>query len=238
MTTCNCLGPQNGEPLCPCQMAATRGYFSTDPRVIISDSRDAEIERLRNETMNQRAILLALYNAAFASNDIRNDSRPMRDARTILDASYQQFNRSGEGMSNIVKRLRESSSVPYNCQGCMDAEREEAADEIERLRAAQWPNEATQEMLEADTTMKVSWEVKDIVPGQRVGSLERQEQWMIGYDPSINAAEGNKVLVSLSDGMIAKRGKDQDIADCLNSNGDAPLELIQRPRRGPDKNGR
>lgn len=25
--TCNCLGPQNGEPLCPCQMGAARWYI-------------------------------------------------------------------------------------------------------------------------------------------------------------------------------------------------------------------
>ena len=24
---CNCMGPQNGDPLCPCQMAAARGYL-------------------------------------------------------------------------------------------------------------------------------------------------------------------------------------------------------------------
>jgi hypothetical protein len=26
MTTCFCLGPQNGEPLCPCQMRAAREH--------------------------------------------------------------------------------------------------------------------------------------------------------------------------------------------------------------------
>lgn len=28
MVTCNCLGPQNGEPLCPCQMRAASGYLA------------------------------------------------------------------------------------------------------------------------------------------------------------------------------------------------------------------
>lgn len=28
MATCHCLGPQNGQPLCPCQMAAAEGYLT------------------------------------------------------------------------------------------------------------------------------------------------------------------------------------------------------------------
>lgn len=27
MSACNCLGPQNGEPLCPCQMNAARSHI-------------------------------------------------------------------------------------------------------------------------------------------------------------------------------------------------------------------
>lgn len=26
MATCNCMGPQNGQPLCPCQMRAAQGW--------------------------------------------------------------------------------------------------------------------------------------------------------------------------------------------------------------------
>lgn len=26
MSTCNCMGPQNGQPLCPCQMRAVQGW--------------------------------------------------------------------------------------------------------------------------------------------------------------------------------------------------------------------
>ena len=37
---------------------------------------------------------------------------------------------------DLVKRLNKSSSSPYSCQGCMDIEREEAADRIEKLEAA------------------------------------------------------------------------------------------------------
>jgi hypothetical protein len=37
---------------------------------------------------------------------------------------------------DLVKRLRQSSSSDYSCQGCMDTEREEAADHIEKLEAA------------------------------------------------------------------------------------------------------
>ena len=36
---------------------------------------------------------------------------------------------------DIVARLRTSSCSDYSCQGCKDLEREEAADEIERVRA-------------------------------------------------------------------------------------------------------
>ena len=34
---------------------------------------------------------------------------------------------------DLVKLLRQSSSSDYSCQGCMDTEREEAADRIEEL---------------------------------------------------------------------------------------------------------
>ena len=37
---------------------------------------------------------------------------------------------------DLVKRLRQSSSSDYSCQGCMDTEREKAADRIEKLEAA------------------------------------------------------------------------------------------------------
>ena len=36
-------------------------------------------------------------------------------------------------MTDLVNRLRQSSSSDYSCQGCMDTEREEAADRIEKL---------------------------------------------------------------------------------------------------------
>ncbi len=29
--TCACIGPQNGEPLCPCQMRAARSYLDRPP---------------------------------------------------------------------------------------------------------------------------------------------------------------------------------------------------------------
>ena len=38
---------------------------------------------------------------------------------------------------DLVKRLRQSSSSDYSCQGCMDTEREEAADRIEKLEKYQ-----------------------------------------------------------------------------------------------------
>lgn len=39
-------------------------------------------------------------------------------------------------IDDLVKRLRQSSSSDYSCQGCMDTEREEAADRIEKLENA------------------------------------------------------------------------------------------------------
>jgi len=32
MATCCCLGPQNGQPLCPCQMRAAEGWIA--PRTL------------------------------------------------------------------------------------------------------------------------------------------------------------------------------------------------------------
>lgn len=78
--------------------------------------------------------------------------------------------------------------------------------------------------------MKITWEAADIVPGQRVGCDKRDEQWMIGYLPSAESKQGYAVI-SLSDGLIAKIGDAQTIANHFNSSGDEPLELIQRPRR-------
>lgn len=73
--------------------------------------------------------------------------------------------------------------------------------------------------------MKVTWENTDIVAGQRVGAVGRAEQWIIGYEP----ITGKKALISLEDGMIAKIGDNQEIAEMLNLNNDAPMELLQRP---------
>lgn len=32
MANCNCTGPVNGQPLCPCQMRAAASYFDTNTR--------------------------------------------------------------------------------------------------------------------------------------------------------------------------------------------------------------
>jgi hypothetical protein len=79
--------------------------------------------------------------------------------------------------------------------------------------------------------MKVIWEIRDIVPGQRFGSEGCSEQWIIGYDP----VRGNKAIVSLADGMISTAGTDAQIVEFLNK-GTAvkPIELLLRPHRGPN----
>lgn len=57
----------------------------------------AHLNWAADEIERTRAVLLALYNAGFASNDIRNDSQAMREAREILDACYPSLNvQSGE----------------------------------------------------------------------------------------------------------------------------------------------
>lgn len=30
MAMCNCMGPQNGQPLCPCQMRAVQGWYGAE----------------------------------------------------------------------------------------------------------------------------------------------------------------------------------------------------------------
>lgn len=75
--------------------------------------------------------------------------------------------------------------------------------------------------------MRITWEPMDIVPGQRVGADQREEQWIIGYMPANN----DRALISLTDGMVAKVGTAEEIANHLNSSGDSPLELLQRQRR-------
>lgn len=50
--SCNCIGPQNGEPYCPCMMSA-RGVYEKDGRWIepqrdlgpIIEAKEAEIEQ-------------------------------------------------------------------------------------------------------------------------------------------------------------------------------------------------
>lgn len=34
-TMCACMGPQNGEPLCPCQMRLARQHFHIDPAPLL-----------------------------------------------------------------------------------------------------------------------------------------------------------------------------------------------------------
>lgn len=82
--------------------------------------------------------------------------------------------------------------------------------------------------------MKVEWEPADIVCGQRVGSPKRSEQWIIGY---VNGGIGDGssyALISLEDGMVAYTGTAAGLAERLNSSGEAPVELIERPRRPRD----
>lgn len=49
--------------------------------------------------------------------------------------------------------------------------------------------------------MKYEWEEKDVNVGRRVESLNRSEQFIVGYDPSKDSIN-NLILVSLMDGMM------------------------------------
>ncbi len=49
--------------------------------------------------------------------------------------------------------------------------------------------------------MKITWETSDIKVGLRVGKKDFKERWMIGYIASGDSKD-NRVLISLSDGMV------------------------------------
>lgn len=68
--------------------------------------------------------------------------------------------------------------------------------------------------------MKYQWEAQDVVVGRQVDSHNRAERYMIGYDASINTGDGNLLLVSLRDGMLAEKGVTaESLAKRLNDAG-------------------
>lgn len=66
---CNCIGPQNGDPLCPCQMRSVvrrdgryvqerdLGPIKTVPR-IFTETPEMRVERLRRELADAEQVLL------------------------------------------------------------------------------------------------------------------------------------------------------------------------------------
>lgn len=68
--------------------------------------------------------------------------------------------------------------------------------------------------------MKYQWEAQDVVVGRKVDSHNRAERYILGYDVSINTEDGNIILVSLRDGMLAKNGLTAEaMAEHLNDAG-------------------
>lgn len=83
--------------------------------------------------------------------------------------------------------------------------------------------------------MKFTWEPGDIQVGRRVTAHNRSEDWMIGYEPLTRREDGNILLFSLKDGMIATCGRTaKQMAQHLNESGSIPLDLRadeKEPRR-------
>lgn len=74
--------------------------------------------------------------------------------------------------------------------------------------------------------MLYQWEEHDICCGRQVDSHNRAERYMIGYDPTVMSEEGNRILVSLRDGMLATAGLTESaMADHLNEAKMRPVDV-------------
>lgn len=75
--------------------------------------------------------------------------------------------------------------------------------------------------------MKFVWELQDIKVGRRVWSANRNEEYIIGYDPSISN-DNRYNLVSLLDGMVAIKDKSAfEMGGQLNSSSMIPDSIIK-----------
>lgn len=69
--------------------------------------------------------------------------------------------------------------------------------------------------------MKYIWEKQDIHVGRRVDSRNRNERYIIGYEPGRNHEDGNLILVSLADGLMATKDHTEvSLAEYLNERED------------------
>ncbi len=73
--------------------------------------------------------------------------------------------------------------------------------------------------------MKIIWEASDIKVGLRVGKKDIQESWMIGYVASGDSKD-NRVLVSLSDGMVCHCMTNEKLAKSLNDGKYLPENML------------
>jgi hypothetical protein len=75
------------------------------------------------------------------------------------------------------------------------------------------------------TTMRVSWEESDVIPGRQVGKQTIRERLLIGF---LAAEHGDArfVMVSLSDGMTQPAMKRRELAIWLTEGGWMPATLL------------
>lgn len=76
--------------------------------------------------------------------------------------------------------------------------------------------------------MKYLWETHDVVAGRQVDSHNRAERYIIGYDVSLNECRGNLILVSLRDGMLARKEfTHKEMARYLTESGMRPVGISE-----------
>ena len=71
MALCACMGPQNGEPLCPCMMRAARGHLMTGKEPTMSDIPSITRPDERDLYIRMEALRLAKesYSSGFPDNE-------------------------------------------------------------------------------------------------------------------------------------------------------------------------
>lgn len=75
--------------------------------------------------------------------------------------------------------------------------------------------------------MRYHWEELDIVPGRRVSSWNRAENYIVTYDPAV--VKGTRYgMTSLADGQqtVAATRSKGDLAKHLNAHGYRPVSVL------------
>lgn len=91
MATCNCIGPQNGQPLCPCQMRAVQGWRGAEEwrpyATAALPTQQPARKRLQAAPETIQAGADALFNIARAHGYRLNDVEAREGARAVLRAA-------------------------------------------------------------------------------------------------------------------------------------------------------